>query len=595
MNMKKILLAGIAIGALASTGANAANIVAARVSGINLAVGTTRISIADSAVYAAGARFTALGNLAAGAGAFYTGYVPGTSVTDISKSANIYQLGLGTLGSTAAFAPVNPGQNVAKTFRVTFALDGTGDPRFAGPITAANFAPTYATTGVAGVAPVAGVSTGLPLSTAECSVTAWTIVAGGVAGGNSVTANFTVTDTKAGSSVTSPGCNNNNAPIGVVLVDAPIQLNALGTANITGTFNDLGTGAIIDNTPGTAALVQTVPTYDIAISDRGLSGTGVVGGGGVVTTAFAFSGTNGAYTSFATTVVGGPTYDAVIGSARAAYTAQPTVAAGSSLGLSPGLSTPATGAANANTAIFAGLNGAALPAATVTFLATNTSGTFDTFSPEFQTAAGALVAGTKTAVPATDTTKTTAQFAGVAAPIASSNIAATIMAPASTVSVTTPQTLNATIRVVQAAGSIVNSSAVSSSGLEVIGQQGTRFTAPWFGGSEAGSKAIVRISSSAGTGAITATIANVSGRPAGVTGTATCPAGNLTAIPAGGELVFDEPKATACFGRFQRGDITFSISGSQTGLSAKMRIFDQNGSVSETSLGNISQGVATSQ
>ena len=160
-----------------------------------------------------------------------------------------------------------------------------------------------------------------------------------------------------------------------------------------------------------------------------------------------------------------------------------------------------------------------------------------------------------------------------------------------TTSVSTPQSTTVAIRAV--ASSLLNASATVTSPLETVGQQGTVIQAPWFGGSRAVASSVVRLSSSTGTGAVSLTLNNPLYQTGDTPGATTCPTA-FTSIPAGTEVVIDVTKATSCFGNFRRGDLQIVVNGSQVGLTAKMRVANPDGSISELSLSNLPSATVTS-
>lgn len=547
MNMKKILLAGIAVGALASTGANAATITAARVSGINLfaqPTGSTTtaprpITIASEAIY------TAAGNTAVVLTS--NGFAAGA----VATSPNTYTATLNTgLGNPTIFAPI-PGQGNSRNFKVTFAFDGAGDPRFASALAAANFVPTYSSTN--------------PVVTA-CVVSAFTPSAGGVVNGNFVTANFTVTD------ATGSGCSTTNAPTGVALIDAPIKLTALGAANLTVTFRNPGDDTIFDAPAASAALAQLASVYDVAATNV-QNGTGF-GNGTVVPTVFAI----GTGTTLYTAILAATGYDANIGAIKATYqNAAAALAANASTGVPTSVTTASTVAT-----FFTGLATTALPTIAPSATFTNVGGNFSALIP--------AVAGLTVTAVLPDRTTATGTAAASALGLAAVNVTATTVGT-NTTSVSTPQSTTVAIRAV--ASSLLNASATATSPLETVGQQGTVIQAPWFGGSRAVASSVVRLSSSTGTGAVSLTLNNPLYQTGDTPGATTCPTA-FTSIPAGTEVVIDVTKATSCFGNFRRGDLQIVVNGSQVGLTAKMRVANPDGSISELSLSNLPSATVTS-
>ena len=341
MNMKKILFAGIAVGALASTGASAAVIQSARVSGINLNPGVTQILVAQEATFNA-ARFTSLDTAA---GAFWTGLTPATS-------ANQFSVIINPLSAVSIFTPTSGAGNT-RNFKVSFKLDGTGDPRFVNAVSAANLAPIYA---------------GTPALSTACTVSAFTISAGGVANSNFVDALFTVTDVLGG------GCTGGatgNAPIGVSLSSASAQtkLNAVGNSTLTATFTNPGDGSIFDTAAGTVPLVTTVPVYDVAVAGQGIGPVAPTFGTLAITPTVFSAATTPAYTAILPAAVG--SYDVIIGAVKATYLPAATYS-NASVGLSVGTS----GAQSTVASLFTGLNGSLLAAATIapSITFTNTAG-----------------------------------------------------------------------------------------------------------------------------------------------------------------------------------------------------------------------------
>jgi hypothetical protein len=548
MNMKKILLAGIAVGALASTGANAATITGARVSGINLfaqPTGSTStaprpITIATDAIYDATRNTAVVSTL--------PGFAPGA----VATSSNSYTATLNTgLGNPTIFAPI-PGAGNSRNFKVTFALDGAGDPRFTSALAQANFVPTYSATN--------------PVVTA-CVVSTFIPTAGGVVNGNFVTANFTVTD------ITGSGCSTVNAPNGVALIDAPIRLTALGAANMTVTFRNPGDDTIFDAPAASVALAQLANVYDVAATSV-QNGTGF-GNGAVVPTVFAI----GTGATLYTAILSATGYDANIGAIKATYqNAAAALAANASTGVPLNVTTPNTVAT-----FFAGLATTGLPTIAPAATFTNVGGNFSALIP--------AVAGLTVTAVLPDRTTATGTAAASALGLAAVNVTATTVG-ANTTSVSTPQSTTVAIRAVPT-GTVLNASATVSSALETVGQQGTVITAPWFGGSRAFAPSFVRLSSSTGTGAVSVTLNNPVYQNGDTPGATTCP-NAFTSIPAGGEVVIDVTKATSCFGNFRRGDLQIVVNGSQVGLTAKMRVANPDGSTSEFSLSNLPSGQVTS-
>lgn len=540
MNMKKILFAGIAIGALASTGANAATIDAARISSVNLFTApgggnsnvARPITIASEAIYDAGRNTAAV--ITTG------GFGPGS----LASSSNAYSAKLNNIfPADGTFRP-NPGApGVNRSWKATFVFDGAGDPRFVSAIANGNYVANVATS-----------------QTTLCTVSTFNNIAGGGVNGNFATAIFTVTD------VTGSGCNSTNAPTGVSLIDAPIKLNALGAANLTVTFRNLGDDSVFD-TPGSAALVQLASVYDVGASSI-QNGTGF-GNGAVIPTVFEIGNSTPIYTR----ILNATGYDANIGAIKATYkTAADAAAANASTGVPLGV-----GTANTVATFFAGLATTALPTIAPNALFTNVGGQFNALLPAVTglTVTPVVVGGLRPTA--------TGTAANSALGLAAVNVTATTVG-GNTTSVASPQSTTVAIQAI--ASALLNPSATVTSPLELIGQQGTVINAPWFGGSRAVASSVVRLSSAAGTGGVSLTLNNPLYQTGDTPGATTCN-NAFTSIPAGGEVVIDVTRVTSCFGNFRRGDLQIVVNGSQSGLTAKMRVANPDGSISELSLSNL--------
>ncbi len=146
-------------------------------------------------------------------------------------------------------------------------------------------------------------------------------------------------------------------------------------------------------------------------------------------------------------------------------------------------------------------------------------------------------------------------------------------------------TLIPTGSTVPATATWLNSDPVTDN-LETTTAQGYRIDAPWFGGSRASNKSIVRLSNSGATatGSVTMSLANATLASGESLTKTSC---SFPSVASGSELVFDEAASVACFGNFVRGDLSITVLGNVSALTAKMRVLSVNGSVSEQTLGNI--------
>jgi len=547
MNMKKILLAGIAVGALASTGANAITLTGATVSG-------TALPLANGIVTAP---YGLVGNL--------TGVSPAAQLaTTTGANGNFYQI---KVDSSSGVVP-----SVASlVYEVSFKLTGTGNPTF--------IAPTGGT-GAGGLnrnnLTLIGASAGAPTTIAGSTTNAITFgtcninnLAQNSGGVNQATLTYRFD--------VSGVCDATNG-LQSIRLDAPFQVSAVGTvvlaSNITTPF--LGNNPIDAIGGSTQTLVTTVGTYsDVGIGPNpfGALTYASFNTGQQLPTAWAAAGAPGfnPFTSY-TTASG---TDLVIGSIKASY-------------LTP--------ASQGVLSINSSMAGVGLPNLTASVAVTaTTSPVFNAMRPGLasQTGSGSgTVATTLTGVNSSNTVATipVAAFAGTsAATTLGSNIIVAAVAN-NNVSVTTPQAYSAVLNV--ATSTAVPAFAPVSSNLETTTVQGFRIDAPWFGGSRASTPSLVRLSnsSSVATGGVTLVLNNAVLASGESLTASTCQI--ATGVPATAELLIDTSRVTTCFGNFVRGDLAITVQGAVANLTAKMRVLSSNGSVSEQTLGNVSASTA---
>lgn len=550
MNMKKILLAGIAVGALASTGANAITLTGATVSG-------AAFTLANGIVTAP---YGLVGNL--------TGVSPSAQLaTTTAANGNFYQIKVDT--STGVVPAVT-----GLTYEVSFKLTGTGNPTFiaptggtgAGGLNVNNLTLIGSSSGTA--LTIAGSTAGTAAAFGSCTINNLAQNSGGV-NQATLTYRFEVSGT----------CDANNG-LRSIRLDAPFQVSAVGTvvlaSNITTPF--LGNNPIDAIGGSTQTLVTTVGTYsDVGIGPNPFGGLTYASfnTGQQLPTAWAAAGAPGfnPFTSY-TTAAG---TDLVIGSIKASY-------------LTP--------ASQGVLSINSNMAGGGLPNLTASVAVTaTTSPVFTAMRPGLASQTGSAsgtVATTAASVNSSNTIATipVAAFAGTsAATTLASNIIVGAVAN-NNVSVTTPQAYSAVLNVATSTVTAVPAFAPVSSNLETTTVQGFRIDAPWFGGSRASTPSLVRLSnsSSVATGNVTLVLNNAVLASGESLTASTCQI--ATGVPATAELLIDTSRVTTCFGNFVRGDLAITVQGAVANLTAKMRVLSSNGSVSEQTLGNVSASTA---
>jgi hypothetical protein len=548
MNMKKILLAGIAVGALASTGANAITLTAATVSG-------TALTLANGIVTAP---YGLVGNL--------TGVSPAAQLaTTTGSNGNFYQI---TVNTSTGVVPVS-----SLVYEVSFKLTGTGNPTFIAPTAGTGAGGlnrnnlTLFGVSASTVTTIAG-STTAAITFGTCNINNLTLNSGGV-NQAALTYRFDVTGI----------CNASNG-LQSIRLDAPFQVAAVGTVVLASDITTplLGNNSIDAIGGSTQTLVTTVGTYsDVGIGPNpfGASTYASFNTGQQVPTAWAAAGAAGfnPFTSY-TTAAG---TDLVIGSIKASY-----------------LSPTSQGVLSINS----NMAGGGLPALTASVAVTaTTSPVFNAMRPGLASQAGASSGTVAIAAASVNSSNTVATIpvAAFAATSSAAALASNIIVGAvanNNVSVTTPQAYSAVLNVATSTASGVPAFAPVSSNLETTTVQGFRIDAPWFGGSRASTPSLVRLSnsSSVATGTVTLVLNNAVLASGESLTASTCQI--ATGVPATAELLIDTSRVTTCFGNFVRGDLAITVQGAVANLTAKMRVLSSNGSVSEQTLGNVSASTA---
>jgi hypothetical protein len=500
MSMKKILMAAVAVSALTAGAASAATITAAKVSGVTLAPAAstpTVYTMADSVISATSANVTV------------------KAAVETSVSA------------TLANAPGRFEAGLAGTnYAVVYTLSGTASPTFSTALASSDIT-----------------LQGLDASP-TCVPGTVSIVSGGGAGQNSVTAVFNIPT----SCTTSTGASQ--APNGVKIA-APFKIAGAGSVTGTVALKIASTDALYDGAAVAVNLVQAVSPYSVTVANPAALPTKLA------------IGTTG--TSPYSSLLATSDYDGIIGTVKAAAATAPTNAVGST--------------------VYATLAADALPAITADATVSAVNGNFGVIKPSIDGTALALA--TPTASVGTTVATAVAGFTGtksVTVAIGGSN----------TTSVAAEQTYSATITPILASATFVTAPAATTGSLETVGLQGTTFVAPWLSGSQSASNTVLRIanSSAVDTGAVTLTLTSgqkTSGTSLVAVASSTCTSSTLTkltSIAGNGELQIDATDLTTCFGAFKRGDVTVVIQASKDNLSAKVRS-GSGSTITEVSLGNL--------
>ena len=551
MNMKKILLAGIAVGALASTGANAASLTAASISNVSLA--PNAITGIVPAPYGLPGNLTGVGNAA------QLPTLTGQNQTAFTVRADTPTGYIPPLGNTA--------------YEVTFKLTGTANPTYIARTVATDLG-AYGNQNISfiGINGAAGITTanmsavtGFTFGT--CTLSDVAINSGGV-GQNTLAYRFKVSGT----------CDSTNS-ITAVRIDSPFQIAAVGSVILTTTYTTPSLGANpVDAGPSVQTLVNTVANYtDIGIGANPFNGLTLAGfnAGLQLPTAWAAAPAITGNNTFTAYLATGPV-DAIIGSVKGLY-----------------LTATALGVQG----LYSNLAAGAMPNLTGSLVVTaTTSPVFAAMRPGLTNVAGttaANVAPTAATVNSTNTIATLAipAFAGTGTTILAHNVNVAVVA-GNNISVTTTQAYSGTLAISPPTGNAIAAFPPVTANLETTTLQGFKIDAPWFGGSKASTPSLVRLSnsSSVATGTVTLVLSNPVLASGDSLTASTCSI--AAGVPATGELLIDTARVTTCFGNFIRGDMAITVQGTVDRLSAKMRVLSSNGSVSEQTLGNLTASTA---
>lgn len=136
---------------------------------------------------------------------------------------------------------------------------------------------------------------------------------------------------------------------------------------------------------------------------------------------------------------------------------------------------------------------------------------------------------------------------------------------------------------------LVTVDGAASGALQSLTLEGSNFFAPWVQSTNANYNTVLRISNadSADTGSLQLSLSSPLNAPTRTTCTVT-ELPKLASVPGNGELAISSADLTTCFGAFGRGDVTINVLSLDTALSAKLRIVNPGGVVSEQSLGRTS-------
>lgn len=555
MKMKTLLLAGIAFGALASTGANAVTLLDAEVSNATLAVSNGVIA----APY--------------GIPAGLVGVATATpSPTLTVAAANVITVRADNTGNIIPSS--------TNTYELSFKLTGTANPVYiartlgtdGGVISVKNLTIRGFgnTSGTGTTTATSIVGDGRAVYTfGTCTLTDLVLNTGAV-GQDRIAYRFKIDGT------TCDAASN----IGSFSLDVPFQATAVGTVVLTSNLQIQTLNINADPTgPATTTLVTPVANFsDIGIGANPFANNTITNGvyvgfnaGPQLPTAWAAAGATGfnAFTNYATSAG----TDLIIGSVKASAVLP------ASLGVQ---------------GLYGNLAAGALPSWNASLAVTATSSpVFNAMRPGIAARAGAVAVATTAATVNSANTIATV-VAGPFAPAAATGLGGDIIVAANAnnnVSVTTPQSYTATLTVTPSGTTLPAFPAVSSN-LETTTIQGFRIDAPWFGGSKASTPSLVRLSNSAS--AATGTVSLVLKNPVLASGdTLTKSTCSIAAgVPATGELLLNTAQVTDCFGNFIRGDLEITVQGAVQNLTAKMRVLSSNGSVSEQTLGNVAASTA---
>ena len=286
------------------------------------------------------------------------------------------------------------------------------------------------------------------------------------------------------------------------------------------------------------------------------------------------------YTSYLPALAG--VRDLVIGSVRA------TLVPAGPLGATGTLTAPNVAA------IWGNMAGDDAPTLSTSLTITPLNGTVQSFSPSLNSAAVAtpvqLIAPASFVINSTKDGLKASTVASAGGLLAGNIL---ISAPSgNNVSASMAQSYRATIGLTDPTDRWLASD-LKTGPLETTDYEGSTFMAPWFAGSGAQSKTILRIANRGEmvTGKIVLSLASVVKMPGETVRLTTC--SPFSSIPKDGEALISTALVTECFGNFVRGDLRISIQALTSALSVKMRILNTNGVVGEQSLGNITLGAQT--
>jgi hypothetical protein len=379
---------------------------------------------------------------------------------------------------------------------------------------------------------------------ASCTPTGLNIVSGGTIGSNSVTGVFTVPST---CSTTVAGAY---APNGATF-DAPFKISSAGTVTGTISFKIVSTDSAYDGSGASKQLVAVADPYSVAVTAS------------TSPTRMALGTASTPYLQLDATAG----YDAILGTVVAKVATAPATSTG---------------------AVYATLDGAALPAIAAQYDINATAGDFLVIVPTIGASATGAVDGTNASL-------FTDNGAGSGLTTASAQNVTVAIAGGNSTSVGAIQTYTASITPVLASTTTVSTPVgVSGAALQSISLEGVNFLVPWVAGSQTGgSSTQIRISNSgAAVNNVTLTLKSPYNTGSTTPTATTCNSSTLSklsTVASNGELVIDPADLTTCFGAFKRGDVLVTIQGSYSALSAKARLTTPAGQISEVSLGGLTE------
>ncbi len=541
-NMKKILLAGIAVGALASTGASAAILQAPlRVSGIQLPIIAAGTSTTQRITIVSDLPVSQYGKLATRSDSEADQNSNLLTSTNRTNSANTVTFALsGT--NPSFFTPAELATaGETKAIRLRVDLSGSGAPKWKNALTSAQILPIW-NNSIA------------PQTVGNCTLGTPAVIGGGTPSTNFIEVNLTVTNAVVN------GCSSANSLNAFSLINSGIALSNPGSATISGAFTLQADGTQIDGGSVSGDLVAAVGAYDVTVTSANL-----------LPTAFSFASGN------TQLLTGNASYDNIIGTVRAGYTTGSTFSVGASSLNS--LTTPATLVPSTTQTLFLALNAESLPQITPTVSIVAKTGTYQAITPAIGGVTLTANAG-RTAFTGTGASSSTG--------LAATNITLATVAGNAVIQ-STPTLSTVTLQAVPV-GALLPASPAVVVDVEAVGLQGSVFVAPWFGGSKASAPSVLRLSSSTATGNIKLNLLAPKYATGDTPGAVSCSLNE--GVKANDEYVIDAAKVTTCFGPFVRGDLQVILESGGEAISAKMRVANANGTISELSLGRIAAGVS---